>query len=302
MSKDPYAILGVKNTASEKEIKSAYRKLAKKFHPDLNPGNIEAENKFQEISVAYDLLHDDEKRAAYDRGEIDIDGNSKYQQQYYKNYANGPQGYRYSSNGEDGFGADDIRDMFESMFGQDNQTRYSGFSQAPRDAFYNVEIDFIEAALGAKKRVTMPDGKTLDINIPEGSTNGQKLRLKGKGNPGTDGHSKGDAYIELQVKPDSFYKAKDRDIYIDVPIALHEAILGGKIKVPTIHGKVEMTIPKGATTGSKLRLKGKGIKKGDQYINLIVKTPEIIDAKLEKFIESWSKTNSYNPRKQKEFN
>lgn len=302
MSKDPYKILDVLKEASDQEIKSSYRKLAKKFHPDLNPNNKEAETKFQEISSAYDLLQNKEKRAAYDRGEIDMEGNSQYQQQYYKDHAEGPQGYRYSSNNENEFDGDDIKDMFESMFGGANRNTGSAFNQQNNDVFYSIEIDFLEAALGTKKRITMPDGKTLDINIPKGSKSGQKLRLKGKGHSSSAGNIAGDAYIEMHVKKHDFYKNKENDIYVDVPISINEAILGGKIQVPTIQGKVEVSVPKATSSGTKLRLKGKGIKKGDQYINLIITMPEEIDKELEEFIKGWSLEHSHNPRKKKEFN
>lgn len=302
MSKDPYKILDVPKEATDQEIKSSYRKLAKKFHPDLNPNNKEADIKFQEISAAYEVLHDQEKRAAYDRGEIDMEGNAQYQQQYYKDHAEGPQGYRYSSTSGNEFDADDIKDMFESMFGGANRNTASGYNQQTYDVQYRIEIDFIEAALGAKKRITMPDGNTLDINIPEASKSGQKLRLKGKGNSNPKDNIAGDAYIEMHVKPDNFYKNKGHDIYIDLPISINEAILGSKIKVPTIHGKVEVNIPKGTSGGAKMRLKGKGIKKGDQYINLIIKMPKEIDKELEELIKAWSLEHSYNPRIKKEFN
>ncbi len=298
MTKNPYDILGVSKTADEKEIKSAYRKLAKKYHPDLNPDSKEADAKFKEINAANDLLNNKEKRAAFDRGEIDMEGNpQRQQQQYYRDHAEGPQGQRYSSNSSGGnFSQEDLEGIFGSMFGGGAGGRRARSQPQSVDANYKIEVDFLEAAKGAKKQVTMPDGKTLNITIPEGIEAGQKLRLKGKGLT-----SSGDAYIEVQIKPDNFYKNIGKDIYIDVPIGIHESILGSKIKIPTIHGKVEVSVPKGATTGTKLRLKGKGIKGGDQYIKFNISMPETIDSELEEAIEKWAKVHKYNPRKSKEF-
>lgn len=304
MAKNPYDILGVKKTADDKEIKSAYRKLAKKYHPDLNPGNKEADEKFKEISVAYDLLHDKDKRAAYDRGEIDMDGNPQYQQQqqYYKDFAEGPQGQRYSYSGDGGdFSQEDIESIFGSFFGGGVGGRQAGFKAQPLDAHYAIEVDFLESVNGAKKRVTMPDGKILDISIPKGMEDGQKLRLKGKGAPGNVNTPTGDAYIEVHIKPHPFYKRIGKDIEVEVPVGIHESVLGSKVQIPTIHGKVEMSIPKGASTGTKLRLKGKGLKGGDQYVLLKIVMPESIDKELEEAVSKWAKSHSYNPRKSKEF-
>jgi len=304
MTKNPYDILGVKKTADDKEIKSSYRKLAKKYHPDLNPGNKEADDKFKEISIAYDLLHDKNKRAAYDRGEIDMDGNPQYQQQqqYYKDFAEGPQGqrYYYSGNGGD-FNQEDIENIFGSFFSGGVGGRKAGFKAQPSDAHYAIEVDFIESVKGAKKRVTMPDGKVLDISIPAGAKDGQKLRLKGQGAPGNVNQAAGDAYIEMHISPHSFYTRKGNDIHIEVPIGIHESILGSKITVPTIHGKVEMSLPKGISSGNTLRLKGKGVKGGDQYVHVVLTMPEKLDNTLEDNIKKWAKDHSYNPRKNKEF-
>ncbi len=303
MAKNPYDILGVKKTADEKEIKSTYRTLAKKHHPDLNPGNKEAEARFKDISVAYELLHNKDKRAAYDRGEIDMDGNPQYQQQQksYKDFAEGPQGQRYHSGGGGEFSQEDMESIFGSFFNGGVGSRQAGFKAQSLDAHYVIEIDFLEAVNGAKKRVTMPDGKVLDISIPKGMEDGNKLRLKGKGSSGNVNMPTGDAYIEVHIKPHPFYKRIGKDIEVEVPIGIHESILGSKIHIPTIYGKVEMSIPKGASTGTKLRLKDKGIKGGDQYVLLKIVMPEKIDSELEDLIKTWTKSHEYNPRKNKEF-
>jgi len=291
MSKNPYEILGIDKDASEADIKSAYRKLARQYHPDLNPSDKTADEKFKEANNANALLSDKEKRAAYDRGEIDMEGQPQYRQQKehsYRDYAQGPQGNRYNFQGGD-FGLSDLEGIFGGFGGR---SRSSGFSQPPSaDINYSMELDFLEAALGTKKSVTMPDGKSLDITIPIGIKEGQKLRLKGKGtNPS------GDAYVEIHIRPHPLYIRTGNDITIELPISLQESILNSKIQVPTIHGSVEMAVPKGASSGTTLRLKGKGIKAGDQYVKLKLVMPKEIDPELESSIQKWSETHSYNPR------
>ena len=292
MAQNPYDILGVKKEASEADIKSAYRRLAKKYHPDLNPGNKEADAKFKELNSANDLLSDKEKRAAFDRGEMDMQGQPRYQerpqrQQSYKDFADGPQGSRYHS-GED-FDLSDFEGLFSGLGGR----RAGGFAPPSSDLHYRIELDFLEAARGAKKRVTMPDGKILDLTIPEGIEEGQQLRIRGQGRQAT---KPGDAYVEVHILPHPFFTRKGKDIAVEVPIALQESILGGKINVPTIHGPVGLTVPKGASPGLSLRLKGKGVKGGDQYVTLRLVMPAVIDAELESAIRTWSQNHAYNPR------
>jgi DnaJ-class molecular chaperone len=294
MAKTPYEILGVNKDASEADIKLAYRKLAKKHHPDLNPGNKDADAKFKELNAANDILSDKEKRAAFDRGEIDTQGQPRRPEQpqhNYRDFADGPQGGRYHFSGGD-FDMSDFENLFSGMGG-----RAAGFGQPSADVHYIAEVDFLEAARGAKKRITMPDGKILDITLPEGIEEGQQLRLKGQGRQGPKA---GDAYVEVHIRPHPFFTRKGRDISIEVPIALQESILGAKIKVPTVHGPVDMTIPKGAASGMNLRLKGKGIKGGDQYVTLKLTLPQTIDKELEEAIRNWSLTHAYNPRKSME--
>ena len=292
MAKNPYEILGVSKTASEADIKTAYRKLARKHHPDLNPSNKNAAEKFKELNTANALLSDKEKRGAYDRGEIDMEGQPQHPQQQhsYREYADGPQGGRYNFNPGD-FDPSDLD--LEGLFGGFGRRAGRAGAQRPSaDAHYSIEVDFLEAACGAKKRVTMPDGKTLNISIPEGIEEGKQLRLKGQGVAPT-----GDAYVTVQIRPHPFFTRKGNNISIELPITLQECVLGSKIKVPTIHGPVEMTIPKGASSGTTLRLKGKGVKAGEQYVKLKLVMPKEIDSELEQAIRTWSQTHAYYPRK-----
>lgn len=318
MAKDPYKILGVDKGADDAALKAAYRKLTKKYHPDLNPNNPDAETKFKEVNAAYDFLKDTDKRAAFDQGAIDADGNPMgfggFQGRsgprggggFYRDFAQGPQGARYSSSGS-GLGAEDIEDILGSIFGRgrsrgsDSPSGFEdifGGKQVSLDKNYKIDIGFLDAVRGAERKMTMPDGTSLSIKIPAGVRSGQKLRLKGQGD--SKNGKKGDALVELSVKNHEFYRREGDNILIDVPITLYEAILGGKISVPTIHGAVEMTVPKGTGSGKKLRLKGKGVKNGDQLVTLMVVMPDEISDDLSAFMEKWRKKNAYDPRKKME--
>ena len=282
--RDPYEVLGVKRSASADEIKKSYRQLAKKLHPDLNPGNAEAAARFKDVSAAYDLLSDADKRARFDRGEIDASGAERPERQYYRAYAEGPEGNKY---GGPGF---DPEDLFSDLF---RSSRSRSFKSRGADVSYVLPVEFLEAAAGAKKRVTMPDGRTIDVSIPPGTSDRQTLRLKGQGQPGFGGGPSGDAYIEVHIQPHAFFTRKDNDIHLELPVSLAEAVQGAKIPVPTVDGEVMMTIPKGSNTGTTLRLKGRGIvdrksnTRGDQYVKLKVVLPEPLDPELERFVASW---------------
>jgi DnaJ-class molecular chaperone len=301
MAEDLYSILGVQKTASAGEITKAYRKLAKKLHPDLNPGDTVAEDKFKQISHAYSILKDPEQRGKYDRGEIDASGQERPQQQYYREYAGGPEGARYhSSAGFEDIGAfsDLFGDMFGGAAGRRGGRRGGGqFSMRGQDAQYHLDISFLDAVNGTKQRITLPDGGTLDVTIPAGVNEGQVLRLKGKGMPGLGEGPPGDALVEVGVKPHPVFKREGNDIVVDLPISFDEAVLGGKVEVPTIGGRVAATVPAGSNTGQTLRLKGRGVKgKGDQLVKLTVMMPETVDDDLKSFAEEWRKTHAYDPR------
>jgi DnaJ-class molecular chaperone len=303
MADDPYSVLGVAKTASAADITKAYRKLAKKLHPDLNPGDKAAEEKFKKVTAAYDIVGDETKRARYDRGEIDASGQEKPQRRYYREYAGGEDGARYRS----AAGFEDIgefSDLFGDLFGRGGAAGARGgarFSMRGQDAQYRLEVDFLDAVKGTKTRITLPDGETLDVTIPAGVTDGQVLRLKGKGHPGLGEGEPGDALVEISVKPHPVFKREGDDIIVEVPITFDEAVLGGKVEVPTIGGRVFATIPVGSNTGQTLRLKGRGIRSksgtGDQLVKLNVVMPERIDDELKDFAETWRKNHAYDPRR-----
>ena len=295
--RDPYEVLGVPRSASAEEIKKSYHKLAKKLHPDLNPGNKKAEQSFKEVSAAYDLLSDPAKKARFDRGEIDPSGAERQQQPYYKTYAEGDEGARYRRfDGDESPFADDL---FADMFRGANR---QGFRARGADVSYTLEVDFLEAANGLTRRVTLADGKTLDVTIPPGTEDGQTLRLKGQGQPGIGGAGPGDAFIEIHIRPHPFFTRVGNDVHVELPVTLPEAVLGGSVNLPTVDGKVALKIPAGSNTGTVLRLKGKGIlgqatrQRGDQLVKLRVVLPDQVDPELKEFIERWGKTHPYDPR------
>lgn len=294
--KNPYEVLGVASTATAAEIQSAYRKLAKKLHPDLNPGDKNAEDKFKEVAAAYDLLSDADKRKRFDSGEIDASGMERPQHQYYRDFANTDQADHYAEMG--GFADFMDQDAFAELLRRGQRGRAN---RRGEDMYYRLPIDFVESIAGANKRLTLPDGSALNVKIPAGLIDGQTIRLKGKGAPGIGKGEPGDAMIEVTVLPDDRYSRKGDDIIIELPISLSEAVLGGRIRVPTPTGDVTMTIPKGANTGTTLRLRGKGAPTkagghGDELVKLKVVLPKPSDPELEEFVSKWSRANDFNPR------
>jgi len=302
VSDDPYKTLGVAKDASKAEISKAYRKLAKELHPDLNPGDRDAEERFKKLSAAYQLLKDPEKRKRYDNGEIDASGAEKPQQRYYREYADAGEAGRYHSTaGFQDFA--DVSDIFADLVGRRDGARGSRTAMRARgpDIHYRMEVAFLEAVNGAKRRITMPDGKTIDLTIPAGTRNESVLRLKGKGHPGLGGGPSGDALVEIAVLPHHLFRRKGDDILIDLPITLDEAVLGGKVEVPTVSGRVILTIPPGVSSGRVMRLKGKGVKAtgrpaGDHLVRLSIAMPQEIDPELEAFARKWRDDHAYDPR------
>jgi DnaJ-class molecular chaperone len=297
VAENPYDLLGVASSASAAEIQKAYRKLAKKHHPDLNPGDKTAEDKFKDISAAYNFLGDAEKRKRFDAGEIDASGAERPQQRYYRDFAEVDEGRPYSSSAA-------YSDFMEDESGFAELLRRAQRARANRrgeDMRYRLPIELVEAITGANKRITLPDGGTLDVTIPPGMVDGQVLRLKGKGALGIGTGGPGDALIEVEILPDARFTREGDNITVELPISLSEAVLGGQIRVPTPTGDVTMSVPKGSNTGTTLRLRGKGAPRrdggnGDEFVKLKVILPKPPDPELEAFVSSWAKGKDFNPR------
>ena len=301
---DLYAILAVPRDASAEDIRRAYRALAKKHHPDLNPGNKIAEERFKAIASAYDILGDTDKRGRYDRGEIDAAGaEARPENPSYRGYAEGAPGARYRQSA--GAGPDmseaDLGDLFEDLFAGGQGPRANA-PRRGRDAGYMLTIDFLDAVTGATKRLSLPDGKGLDVRIPPGIEDGQTMRLKGQGSPGRQGGPAGDALIEIHVAPHRFFRREGRDVHVELPVTMSEAVLGGRIMVPTPTGPVTMTVPRRSDSGARLRLRGRGVAAhgdqpaGDEFVTLKLVLGEVDDA-LETFLRGWSEEHSSDPRR-----
>jgi len=296
--KNPYEILGVGTGASEADIKRAYRKIAKQTHPDTHPGDEAIEQRFKEAAAAYDLLSDKEKRGQFDRGEIDTEGKPKADFAFNRTYSGGGGGFGF------GGGSAGMEDVFSGIFGGMRGGRRRGVGSIPgADVRYTVQIDFLSAVKGVRRRIHRHDGKTLDVNIPPGTEDGQSLRLKGQGLQGKGGGRAGDAFVEVQVDAHPFFTRDKSDIEIELPISIDEAILGAKIKVPTVDGPVSVTVPPNTSSGTRLRLKGRGVPAsrpsgtaGDEYVRLKIVLPEQSDEELKEFILQWGKKNPSDVR------
>ncbi|MCJ2136941.1 J domain-containing protein [Methylobacterium sp. J-026] len=287
MSDDPYKILGVTRDVSEAALRKAYRKLAKKLHPDLNPGNAQAEAAFKTVATAYDLLNDPAKRAQFDRGEIDASGAERPRQPYYRAQAEREGAHPYG--GDAGFGDFDGEDIFAQMFGRAGR---ADPNRAGADARYRLDLDFLEAFNGGTRTLTLPDGPALDVTIPPGTRTGLTLRLRGKGEPGIGKGPPGDALIAIEVRPHPVFKLEGEDIHVALPLSLRDAVLGGRVSVLMPSGPVSMTVPKWTNAGAVLRLKGKGMVRsggapGDAYVTLRLTLPAEPDAELQDFVSRW---------------
>ncbi|MBW4093028.1 MAG: J domain-containing protein [Proteobacteria bacterium] len=306
MATDPYQILGVKKTATEAELRTAYRKLAKQNHPDLNPGKPEAAERFKRISVAYDLLSDKEKRARFDRGEIDAEGNERAPERpFYRDYADAAAGggqrrYSAGAGGGAGMSPDDLEEILAQAFGHARRGAAGGgpgFDLRGADVRYTLTIDFIDAANGVTRRITLPDGRTLDVRIPAGVRDGHVLRLRGQGEPGLGSGPAGDALVEVSIAPHPYFVREGDDIVMSLPVTIQEAVLGASLEVPTIGGKVRLGIPANSGTGTRLRLRGRGIGgRGHQYVDLRVVLPRGEEPALAEFLRGWTPATPFNPR------
>lgn len=328
--RDPYQILGVDKNASPEAVKSAFRKLAKKLHPDANKQDKKAASKFAELNAAYEILGDEDKRKAFDRGEIDAEGKPRFQgfpgggfggggpgggfnQGSYETFSWGPDGFRRSGSrgpggpggGGGGFGG--IDEILKGMFGgRAGAQRGAPFEEAEagaaagRDVTGTVAISLPEAASGTSRRVSLPTGKEIEVKIPAGLADGQTIRLKGQGLPGPRGVV-GDALITVSITPHPLFQRDGQDLKLELPVTLYEAVLGAKVRVPTLDGAVELAIPAGTNNGRTLRLKGKGMPSkdgaGDLYATVRIVLPEGDDAALEELMKKWRTQKPYDPRK-----
>lgn len=294
---DPYDVLGVQRAATAEDIQKAYRKLAKKFHPDLNPGKPEAEEKFKEIAGAYDLVGDAEKRKKFDRGEVDASGDTRPRQNYYRDHQGSPENDPYAT--EAGF--TDFMEPGDPFTEFLRRGSLAGANRRGRDLDYRLPISFLESVTGANKRLTMPNGSTLDVVIPPGMVEGQMLRLRGKGAPGAGKGEFGDALITIEVRADRRFRRLGDNIEMDLPVSLSEAVQGARLTVATPSGDVTMTVPTRSNTGTKLRLKGKGAPRsgggfGDLLVTLQIMLSSEPDVDLEAFLATWPNGQKFNPR------
>ncbi|HIJ62598.1 MAG TPA: DnaJ domain-containing protein [Rhodospirillaceae bacterium] len=296
----PYEVLGVSRDASQEDIRTAYRNLAKRYHPDLNPGNSEAEERFKVVSACNAILSDPVKRGQFDRGEIDAAGQARAPQSSYRHYAEGEAGRRYGRNGAppEDWNTEDLNDLFASVF---NENRRAGRKARGRDEHYTLETDFLDSINGATRRLTLPDGRALDVKIPPGMADGLSLRLRGQGAADATAGTKGDVLIKIHVTPHRYFVRDGRDIRLDLPISLSEAVLGGSVDVPTPGGAVRMRVPARSDNGTELRLRGRGVPAhgahpaGDLYATLRLVLGEV-DGKLEDFLRAWKPEKTVDPR------
>ena len=311
LAQDPYQELGVARGASADEVRKAFRKLAKQLHPDKNPGDKKAEERFKRVSAAFDIVGDEDKRKKFDRGEIDADGRETmrgFGGGFGGHPGAGPQGFRNGAHGAH-FEGVDLNDILGDVFGRGGAQGQrggfggfgGGFQTKGADVRAELDIDLEDAISGGKKRISFSDGRMIDVNIPKGAADGQVLRLKGQGQAGRAGH--GDALIELKLRPHPIYRREGDALMMDLPVSVPDAVLGGKVEAPTPDGPVSLTIPKHSNSGATLRLKGRGLpdgrtgKRGDLLARIVVTLPEGSDPELEAFAETWRTSRPYTPKR-----
>jgi len=302
LARDPYLELGVSRGASADDIRKAFRKLAKQYHPDANPGDKAAEEKFKRVSGAFDIVGDEEKRKKFDRGEIDAEGREQSPFGRSGGFGGGGAGGWSPRGPAGGQGTDgvDLNDILGEMFGRGGGGRnpggFGGFSTKGQDVRAKIDIDLEDAIRGGKKRIAFSDGRTIEVSIPKGAQDGQTLRLKGQGAAGRGGP--GDALIELNIRTHAIYRREGDTLIMDVPITVPDAVLGGKVEAPTPDGNVALTVPKGSNSGQQLRLKGRGFidasgKRGDLVARLVVTLPDVAGPELEQFAQEWKAKRPY---------
>ncbi len=310
MAKDPYSELGVARGASEDDIRKAFRKLAKDLHPDRNPGDKKAEERFKRVSAAFDILGDPEKRAKFDRGQIDADGRET--SQGFGGFGGGGgnpfrRGFGgaefYNGGGGRGHGeagAGEFDDILSEMFGRAGQGARN-FAFRGSDVKARLDVDLEDVIAGASRRVSFSDGRQLEVTIPRGAATGQVLRLRGQGMAGRNGGAPGDALIELRVREHPIFRLDGADLHMDLPVSIPDAVLGAKVEAPTPDGPVKLSVPSGSNSGAVLRLKGRGavdaatLRRGDLFAHLQLVLPDAPDPELVRFCETWRRERPYKP-------
>lgn len=299
--KDPYDILGVRRTDSDESIRKAYRKLAKKHHPDLNAGKADAADQFMEINAANDFLADPVRRGRFDRGEINADGQEAAPRGFHRpgGASGGANAGARRAASPGGLDAEEL----ERLFGGLGAHGFGGFAgaggnpaRAGADLSYALEVDFLEAARGVVRRLPLPDGRSLDVTVPPGMSDRGVLRLRGQGRAGALGGPAGDALVEVRVRPHPYFRREGNDIVLRLPVNLTEAVLGATIDVPTIRGRVRLAIPANSANGARLRLRGRGIDDGHQFVELTVTLPSAPEPELAAFLARWTPEHAQDPR------
>lgn len=298
---DPYKVLGIDKTASPAEVKKAYRQLAKKYHPDANRDDKSAAEQFNRVSAAYELLGDKDKRAQYDRGEIDAEGNPRFHPGM-GGMGGGPFGGAGTGGPFGGAGGFSAEDIFSGIFGGGTRRGPgAGMRMKGQDRHYSLKVELLDTVTGATRRLNLPTGQTLDVRIPPGVEDGQIIRLKGQGDAGLGGGPAGDAMVTVEIVPDALFTREGDNLRLELPITLYEAVLGAKVKAPVPGGSVQLTIPPGSSGGKTLRLKGKGVHRkghaaGDLLVKLRIELPKNEDEQLAELMRKRRDETPYDPR------